>query len=402
VAAAVSPNPTDNDSMTVDVPDPAINLHLTEMMQGIEDEAEGSKDLKSCSPLSNKQKKKASKPLPSSKTTNAPTKKAHTIIDTHAHKFPRTIVNGVIELKDANPFQEFIAALQNLLKNGQLVDPHFAFCPIKVNGGDKKIHEQSGIPVNMTMLGANFKILSGNGKNPFDKQKVWGKGANKNKDEYKNPVVWFTLAIATDVEPEDLVSRIVHKWHRIGGVCLMIKDLQSFKSKTVLSCFNVFTQTNKSVLLAELEDILTQAQVRAQEIDPTEFRWSADETPKNSSLPPIELRLQNPKLPGQDTSHYSKLSWRAQANKKVLHVECDKKFTSDIKHLMHYAKECGLVEEFWGRHAHISKVVDKGSSPSKNQEAHQGGPASHKLPVLDDVGRYQRHCISQWYGGSQG
>ena len=32
---------------------------------------------------------------------------------------------------------------------------------------------------------------------------------------------------------------------------------------------------------------------------------------------------------------------------------------------MHYTKECGLVEEFWGCHAHISKVVDKGSSPSE-------------------------------------
>jgi hypothetical protein len=98
------------------------------------------------------------------------------------------------------------------------VDPHFAFFPIKANSGDKKIHKQSGIPVNMTMLGAHFKISSGNGKNPFDKQKVWGKGANKNKDEYKNPVVWFTMAIATDVEPEEVVSCVVHKWHRIGRV----------------------------------------------------------------------------------------------------------------------------------------------------------------------------------------
>ncbi len=305
MAAAVSPNPTDNDSMTVKVPNPAINSHLTKIMQGIEDKAEGSKDLESCSPLTNKQKMKASKPLPSSKTTNAPAKKSHTIIDTHAHKFPRTIIDGAIKLKDANPFQEFIVALQNLLKNRQLVDPHFVFCPIKVNGGDKKFHEQSEIPVNMTMLGAHFKILSGNGKNQFDKQKVWGKGANKNKDEYKNPVVWYTLAIATDVEPKDLVSRIVHEWHRIGGVRRRIKDLQSFESETLLSCFNVFTQTNKSVILAELEDILTQAQARAQEINPTEFWWSADKTPKNSTLPPIELHLQNPKLPGQDTSQES-------------------------------------------------------------------------------------------------
>jgi hypothetical protein len=89
------------------------------------------------------------------------------------------------------------------------------------------------------------------------------------KDEFKDPAEWFTLAIATDVEPKDLVSCIVHEWHRIGGVCLTIKDLQSFKSETILSCFNIFTQTNISVLLAELEDILTQAQTRAQEIDPT-------------------------------------------------------------------------------------------------------------------------------------
>jgi hypothetical protein len=142
-------------------------------------------------------------------------------------------------------------------------------------------------------------------------------------DEYKNPVVWFTMAIATDVEPEEVVSRVVHEWHRIGGVQLRVKDLQTFKSKTILACFSVFTQTNKSTLLAELGEILTQAQERAQEINPTDFWWGGKETHENSSLTPIELRLQNPKLPGQDTSHYSKLPWKVQANRKVLHVECD-------------------------------------------------------------------------------
>jgi hypothetical protein len=173
------------------------------------------------------------------------------------------------------------------------------------------------------------------------------------------------LAIATDVEPKNLVSCIVHEWHRIGGVLLTIKDLQSFESETILSCFNMFIQTNKAILLAELEDILTQAQAKAQEINPTKFWWNSDKTSKNSSLPPIKLHLQNPKLPGQDTSYYNELSWRVQANRKVLHVECNKKYASNIKCLMHYAQECGLVEEFWGQHAHISKVVDKGSSPSK-------------------------------------
>jgi hypothetical protein len=99
----VSPNPTDSDTMENEVPNPAINLHLTEMMQGIEGKAEGSKDHESHSPP--KQKKKASQTTPSAKTTNGPGKKAHTIIDTHAHKFTRTILDGAIELKDANPFR---------------------------------------------------------------------------------------------------------------------------------------------------------------------------------------------------------------------------------------------------------------------------------------------------------
>jgi hypothetical protein len=46
-------------------------------------------------------------------------------------------------------------------------------------------------------------------------------------------------------------------------------------------------------------------------------------------------------------------------------MECDSQFAKDIQWLMHYAKEMGLVAKFWGRHAHVSEVVDKLSSPSK-------------------------------------
>jgi hypothetical protein len=76
--------------------------------------------------------------------------------------------------------------------------------------------------------------------------------------------------------------------------------------------------------------------------------------------------LQNPKLPGQDTSNYSKLSWRVQANQKVYHVECDHRFAANIKWLAQVvAKEANMVTKMWGKHAHVSKVVDKNSTPSK-------------------------------------
>ena len=111
-------------------------------------------------------------------------------IDQYAHNYPCVIVEAGICLSQANPFQEFIGTLQHLLKNGQLVDPKFAFCPVNQDSKDRKIFDHSDIPINMTMLGAHIKITS-NGRNPFTKQKQWGKSAGKGKDEAKDPVVYF-------------------------------------------------------------------------------------------------------------------------------------------------------------------------------------------------------------------
>ncbi len=152
--------------------------------------------------------------------------------------------------------------------------------------------------------------------------------------------------------------------------------------------FDIFTATNKKILLAELREILTAAQSQIQEQDPTEFRRGLEDTAPKSSLPPLELRLQNPKLPGQDTPHFSKLSWWVQANRKVYHVECDSRFAKDIQQLVHCAKEMGLVAKFWGRHAHVSEVVDKLSSLSKirlSVHVVQHHTSYQCLMILEDI-----------------
>jgi hypothetical protein len=59
------------------------------------------------------------------------------------------------------------------------------------------------------------------------------------------------------------------------------------------------------------------------------------------------------------------MSWRAQANWKAFHLECDHRFTVDIKKLNQFAKESNLVTKMWGKHAHISEVVDKDSTSSE-------------------------------------
>jgi hypothetical protein len=102
-----------------------------------------------------------------------------------------------------------------------------------------------------------------------------------------------------------------------------------------------------------------------EESETADFHFDVNNLPKNSKLPAIELCQQNLKLPGQDTSHYNKLSWKAQASRKVFHVECDSCYLAEIKRLAQIAKEANIVKSMWGRHAHISEVVDKDSLQSE-------------------------------------
>ncbi len=198
-----------------DMADPAININLKAMVQGDigaeTTEKEGMDE--TASPVKNKQKKSyavtaAAAPIA---TKVAKAKSVTTSFDSHIHKHQRAIVKASTKLTEATPTQEFIINLQELLKNGQLVNKFFAFCPVKPDGGEKKIHKASGLPTNMTMLGAYFKISS-NRRNPFEKQKAWGNKARKHKEELKDPIVYFILAIATDEDPKELLANIIHEW----------------------------------------------------------------------------------------------------------------------------------------------------------------------------------------------
>jgi hypothetical protein len=144
--------PPEEATMQVDQPSPGINSFLSDMMKGITANKEGGKNIdpKTRSPPKNKQRNNAPTLKPSMATTAAPEKSIHTKLDKHDYKYPCAVVEASIKLSNTNPFQEFVITLQNLVKNGQLVDHLFVFSPIKTGGAAKKIHEPSGIPINMT------------------------------------------------------------------------------------------------------------------------------------------------------------------------------------------------------------------------------------------------------------
>jgi hypothetical protein len=69
-------------------------------------------------------------------------------------------------------------------------------------------------------------------------------------------------------------------------------------------------------------------------------------------------------------------------------VECDRCFATDIKGLAQLAKDYKLVSEMWGKHTHVSEVVDEDSTPSKIKHlAHvtQVNCNYRCLMILEDV-----------------
>jgi hypothetical protein len=118
-------------TMHINQPNPGITTLLSDMMQGNTESKEGENidpEIRSLS--KNKQTNNAPALKPSRTTAAVSERSVHTKNEKHVYKFSHAVVEASIKLLNYNPFQGFIVALQNLLKNGQLVDPLFAFSPI--------------------------------------------------------------------------------------------------------------------------------------------------------------------------------------------------------------------------------------------------------------------------------
>ncbi len=76
----------------------------------------------------------------------------------------------------------------------------------------------------------------------------------------------------------------------------------------------------------------------------------------------MNLCVQNTLLRGQEVTSFKKLSHQAQQACKSWHLEVDSQHAAKMKELKQCAKEYGCMEEFWGIHAHLSKVTDTNST----------------------------------------
>jgi hypothetical protein len=290
----------------------------------------------------------------------------------HKHTHPRTFVEAAITLIIEDKPKELIAAIKLLLINGQILDPNFALAPLKHNEATTKpklITTIDDVPVNFTHLG-QYAFPSGN--RIFEKKKDW-KGENdrhsKSKkadhrdnvpqpETFKDPVVYFTVAVATDIPPRTLINGIQTEWEANGGGKLQVKDLQSQESKVVMALYFVYTRTPYHIILKTLNSIREHERMELED----------DEEYKAPPIPGISIRLQVPRLKGMDTSSYDKLPYHVRENRKALHIETDPEDEVYLKDLIQFAKERNVLALFLGKRARISEVMDAKSTSGETKK----------------------------------
>ncbi len=319
------------------------------------------------------------------------------------YKHPRIILELAISLKSDKAFEEFTQALMAFITNAQMVDPKFVINPINPTSKEKNISNKGEVSSNMTKLGTHVKI-SGNG-NVFNKKKVWNNHSSdrnsrkSQKEEFRDPVVYFSMVISTQAEPSELIDRLTHEWSRINGTRLQVKDLQSISSETVVTFFKMSTATPKKVILAELIKILLETQKRIKEeaiktdefYDSSKFDFSLDDGIEfGETLPPMNLRVQNALLRGQEVTVFNRLSHIAQLARKSWHLEVDSRHAVKMKALIQCAKTYGCVEEMWGYHAHLSEVTDFSSTPRE---------AKRQVDVAQAHTNYQLSLVAEELSG---
>ncbi len=181
----------------------------------------------------------------------APIARSTNFLENFNYPHSRVILELVVVLKSDKAFEEFTQALMAFLSNAQMVDPKFVINPLNSNSKERNIASKGEISSNLTKLGAHVKI-SGNG-NVFNKQKVWNREepnnrstrkANK-KEEFRDPTVYFTMIVSSEIPPTDIIERTTHKWARLNGVRLQVKELQFVESKTVVTFYKVSKLTPK-------------------------------------------------------------------------------------------------------------------------------------------------------------
>jgi hypothetical protein len=148
-------------------------------------------------------------------------------------------------------------------------------------------------------INVESKSASGKNQNAFKPKKnnKKKKGRHgKDAPELLDPSVYPMLVFLSDVDPETIVSRVMHEFCCGGGFYFQKMQLQCVETVTPFIIFYLYTFNDIATLRAELTDLLKKAH------EELESNFMLLEEFEYSKIPEINIRRGVPKLPGQDLS----------------------------------------------------------------------------------------------------
>ena len=355
----------------MDIPDVDINEHLSDLNN---DRAEDR------SPVKNKRKTNTQKVSSQKSALGVPKFSLKNKEKQHEFTHPFTLVLAAVTMVGEDAVVSFVNGIKSLLKDFITVDPKA--CLVNLYDRKKFISEPALVPINQTSLGAYIKVSSYGDKNPFSKQKNNNYNKKKKNDnKWKDPTVYFQLALASELDPFTITERVRLEWFRIGGVKLHVKELQSLNVDTTHIIYNVITRGNDvDVLTEELQSTLKEVRNEILEEQGTNVNL----TPL---VPPFALRSNIPKIDGQNTANLKDLSYEVQNCRRAWHVECESSQAENLKTLISVAKDRGIWEKWWGTHAHISEVLNFKAAPGevKNMVSYAQHHTNYQASMTSDL-----------------
>ena len=90
------------------------------------------------------------------------------------------------------------------------------------------------IPLNQTDIGSNVNM---DAKVTFEKKCPWQKdNADLNKEDWLDPEVWFSCVVASNMDQEKILGRILHEWKKMTAGVWELKIRKQTTHRVQLCC----------------------------------------------------------------------------------------------------------------------------------------------------------------------
>ncbi len=247
----------------------------------------------------------------------------------------------------------FIKCVVVLFKEILHIDNTATIATISITKDESSyIESKADLPTNFTKLG-KYIMISG-GSWVFNKK---AKGSNN---------VYARFRLKSQVDMEEIVSRVLFEFSCLGGKNLQKKQHQAMKTKMPLMLLFVCNSTDQASIISDTKLMLDTA------LDDIEQNGMLPEEYDNRDIPHFTLCLNVPRLPAKTKSSNSKqYDHYKEHGKKAFHFKVVKEESNYFRYLSAHAHRLKLKVKYFGKFAKYTGMLGNNAPLSDCTRLHR-------------------------------